>query len=53
VLPRSRLAQPLSLLSDCFERLAMMIPNLTRFLRESPELFRLVPANLRGGAVFR
>jgi len=35
------------------ERLAMMIPNLTRFLRESPELFRLVPANLRGAAVFR
>src|SRR4029453_815060 len=49
----SGLSQPLSLLSDCFERLAMMVTDLTRFLRESPELFRLVPGSLRGHAVFR
>ena len=36
----SRVPQLLSLLSDCFERLEIMISDLTRFLRESPELFR-------------
>src|SRR4029453_551073 len=49
----SGFSQPLSLLSDRFERLAMMVTDLTRFLRESPELFRLVPGSLRGDAIFR
>jgi hypothetical protein len=49
----SGLSQPLPFLSNGFERLAMMITNLTRFLRESPELFRLAPGSLRGRAVFR
>jgi hypothetical protein len=31
----------------------MMVTDLTRFLRESPELFRLVPGSLSGDAVFR
>jgi hypothetical protein len=32
----SRVPQLLSRLSDCFERLAIMISDLTHFLRESP-----------------
>ena len=49
----SAVSRCLPFLSKGFERLAMMITNLTRFLSESPELFRLSPASLRGGAVFR
>jgi hypothetical protein len=49
----SAVSQPLSVLSECFERLAMMITDLPRFLRELPELFRFVPGSLRGHAVFR
>ena len=30
----------------------MLVANFTRFLRQSPELFRLVPGRLRGYAVF-
>jgi hypothetical protein len=47
----SGLSQPLPFLSNGFERVAMTITN--RFLRESPELFRLAPGSLRGRAVFR
>jgi hypothetical protein len=47
------LSQPLSLLPNCFERHAMMITDLTRFLREPPALFRLAPGGLRGRAVCR
>jgi hypothetical protein len=47
----SGVPQLLSVLSDCFERLAMMVANFTRFLCESPELFRLIPGVLRGYAV--
>jgi len=43
--------QLLSVLSDGFERFAMMVADLTRFLCESPELFRLIPGMLRGYAV--
>ena len=49
----SAVSRCLPFLSKGFERLAMMITNLTRFLSEWPELFRLVPGSLRGGAVFR
>jgi hypothetical protein len=49
----SAVPQLLSLLSDCVERVAMMIADLTRFLRESSELFRLVPGSLCGHVVFR
>src|SRR6185295_17487394 len=35
----SGFSQPLAFLSNGFERLAMTITNLTRFLSESPELF--------------
>jgi hypothetical protein len=31
----------------------MMVADLTRFLRQSPELFRLIPGSLCGYAVFR
>ena len=49
----SGVAEPLSLLSDCLERLAMMVANLTRFLGESPEPFRLIPCHLSGHAIVR
>ena len=49
----SAVSRRLPFLSKGFERLAMMITNLTRFLSEWPELFHLVPGSLRGGAVFR
>jgi hypothetical protein len=49
----SGVAQPLLLLSDCLKRFAMMVPDLTRFLRQAPELFRLIPGRLGGYAVFR
>jgi Na+/serine symporter len=42
--------QPLPFLSDCFEGLAMVVADLTRFLRQSSEPFSLVPACLRGAA---
>ena len=42
----------LSLLSDRFERFAMMIANFTSLLGESPELFGIIPGSLRGIAVF-
>jgi hypothetical protein len=48
-----RLSQPLALLSNCFERLATMITDLTPFLREPPALFRLALGGLRARAVFR
>ena len=41
-------AKVLSLLSVCFACLAMMVADLTRFLRLSPELFRLVLGSLAG-----
>jgi hypothetical protein len=47
----SVLSQALPFLSNCFTRLAIMITNLTRFLGESPELFRLARGSLRGRAV--
>jgi hypothetical protein len=31
----------------------MMVADLTRFLRQSPELFRVISGGLRGQAVFR
>jgi hypothetical protein len=43
--------QPLPLLPNCFERLTMLVANLTRFLGQSPELFRLIPARLGRNAV--
>jgi hypothetical protein len=49
----SGVAEPLSFLSDCLERLAMMIANLTRFLGQPPELFRLIPGHLSGHAIVR
>ena len=49
----SGFSQPFSLLSDCFERFAMMITDLTGFFGELPELFRLATGSLRGRAVFR
>ena len=48
----SGVPQLLSLLSDGFERFAMMVANFTRLLGQSPELFRLIPGSLRGYAVF-
>ena len=41
----------LSFLSDRFECLAMMVANLTRFFRQSPEVLRLISGRLRGDAV--
>ena len=49
---RSGVPQILSLLSDCFERFAMMIANFPSLLGESPELFGIIPGSLRGIAVF-
>jgi hypothetical protein len=43
---------PLPFLSNSFERLAMMITNLTRFFSESPELFRLASGSLGGRVSF-
>jgi hypothetical protein len=44
----------LPLLSECFERLTMLIADLPSFLCQSPELFRFLPGRLRCGAlVFR
>ena len=48
----SGVPQMLSLLSDRFERFAMMIANFTSLLGESPELFGIIPGSLRGIAVF-
>jgi hypothetical protein len=48
----SSFPQSFPLLSDGFERLAMVIADFTRFLCESPEPFRLVPVGLRGLGVF-
>lgn len=48
----SGVPQLLSLLSDGFERFAMIVANFTRLLGHSPELFRLIPSSLRGYAVF-
>ncbi|HKH72406.1 MAG TPA: hypothetical protein VKA59_13695 [Vicinamibacterales bacterium] len=47
----SGVPQMLSLLSDCFERFAMMIANFTSLLGESPELFGIIPGSLGGIAV--
>jgi hypothetical protein len=44
--------QPLSLLSDRLECVAMMVADLTRFLGEAPELFRFIPGSLRSHPVF-
>jgi len=49
----SGLSQPLTFLSNGFERLAMMVTNLTRFFSESPELLRLASGSLGGRAIFR
>src|SRR4029453_15935357 len=41
----------LTFLSDCFERLAIMVAHLTRFFRHSPEVLRLISGRFRGDAV--
>ena len=38
--------QALLLLPDCLERLPMLVANLSRFLGQSPEPFRLIPGRL-------
>ena len=43
----------LLLLSDGFERVAMMIADLTRFLGELPGLFRVVPGRFSGHGASR
>ena len=48
----SGVPQMLSLLSERFERFAMMIVNFTSLLGKSPELFGIIPGSLRGIAVF-
>ena len=48
----SGVPQMLSLLSNRFERFAMMIANFPSLLGESPELFGIIPGSLRGIAVF-